>query len=139
MNDIAIIMCGSRTWRAYEPIYNEVARLMRRYAALLIRHGDEPSGADELIYKACEALGVRHIEYLAGRARHQPHDRFRVVRASDWNFDGAAAGPIRNRAMRDAGAIGVVAFRMPGVSRGTDGMVTLARERSIPVIIRSAT
>lgn len=134
-----IILCGSRTWRAYEPIYNEVARLLRRYAtALLIRHGDEPKGADELIWQACEALNVRHIEYLAGRVRHTPHTGFQVVRASDWNFDGKAAGPIRNRVMRDAGAHGCVAFRMPGMSRGTDGMIELARERDIPVIVRSA-
>lgn len=140
MNDFIVIMCGSRTWKAYEPIYAEVLRLRTRYGAqLLIRHGDEPHGADEQIYKACEALHVRHIEYLAGKARHTPNARFRVVRASDWDFDGPSAGPIRNRAMRDAGAHGLVAFRMPGRSHGTDGMVSLAREASIPVIMRSAT
>jgi hypothetical protein len=133
-----IALCGSRTWTDQERVRIEVERLLKRYGdALLIRHGDEPNGADECVRKACEALGVRHIQYCAARPRYTPHSLLRVVWVSDWNSDGNAAGPIRNRAMRDDGIKGLVAFRMPGVSRGTDGMCALARERDIPVIIRT--
>jgi hypothetical protein len=132
-----VIMCGSRTWRDALPVYFEAKRLKARYGLrLLVRHGDEPNGGDKLIFQACEDLSVCHIEYCAAPPRHREHARFQVVRASDWTKDGKAAGPIRNRAMRDAGAQGLVAFRMPGISRGTDGMIALAREAGMPVIIR---
>ena len=136
----AVIMCGSRTWRDQGAVNCEVKRLLARYGSrLLIRHGDEPNGADKCIYLACEAYSVRHVEYCAAppRLSHVPHECFEVVRASDWDRDGLDAGPIRNRAMRDAGAQGLVAFRSAGISKGTDGMVALARAAGIPVIIRS--
>lgn len=136
-DDIPICICGSRTWLALLPVHSEVARLLERYGPrLLIRHGDEPEGADERAWEACEALNVRHVQYCAAPPRHAPHARFRSVWVSDWKRDGKAAGPIRNKAMRDDGIQGLVAFRMPGVSRGTDGMCGLARELGIPVIVR---
>lgn len=132
-----VIICGSRTWRGGGAIHAEIVRLRTKYGGrLLIRHGDEPKGADRLIYLACESYGVSHIEYCAGEPRHEEHEGFRVVRASSWDRDGLAAGPIRNKAMRDAGAHGLVAFRCAGISKGTDGMIVLAREAGIPVIIR---
>lgn len=131
-------MCGSRTWQDAAIVDREVCRLLERYGRhLLIRHGDEPKGADERIWEACEAHEVRHMQYCATRPRHTPHATFWLVWVSDWEIDGKAAGPVRNRAMRDAGMIGLVAFRMPGKSVGTDGMCGLAREQNIPVIIRS--
>jgi hypothetical protein len=131
-------MCGSRTWHYEIPVYAEFDRLITRYEdRLLIRHGDEPHGADALIYRACEELLVRHVEYCAGEPQHQEHRRFQVIRASDWARDGKAAGPIRNKAMAVAGAQGLVAFRMPGVSRGTDNMIALARAAGIPIIVRT--
>jgi len=136
-DDFVIIMCGSRTWIGTIAVYAEFDRLITRYGdRLLIRHGDEPNGADSLIHEACEDLLVRHIEYCAAPPRHREHARFQVVRASSWDRDGYAAGPIRNRAMRDAGANGLVAFRSASISKGTDGMIALAREAGIPVIIR---
>jgi len=136
VDDIPIIMCGSRTWKDDRPIWAEVERLIVRYGErLLIRHGDEKNGADGLIYNACETFGVRHIEYCAGEPRHEEHEGFSIIRASDWSVNGLAAGPIRNRAMRDAGAHGCVAFRSKGRSPGTDGMCELAREAGIPVIV----
>lgn len=136
-NDFIIIMCGSRTWTDPALIYAELGRLVRRYGArLLIRHGDEPHGADRLVFLACQELAVRHIQYCATAPRFSGLAKFQAVQVSDWGRDGKAAGPIRNRAMRDAGADGLVAFRMPGISRGTDGMIALAREVGIPVIVR---
>lgn len=135
-DDFVIIMCGSRTWHDQQLVNQEVQRLLGRYGSrLLIRHGDEPYGADNCIYCACEGYSVRHIEYCATTPRHTPHERSQVIQVSDWNRDGRGAGPVRNRAMRDAGAHGLVAFRMPGVSRGTDGMIALAREGGIPTIV----
>lgn len=136
-SDIVIIMCGSRTWRSRAPITIEIDRLVRRYGdRLLIRHGDEPNGADRLIYEVCEAYGVRHIEYCAAPPRHEAHEGFKVVQVSDWQRDGKSAGPLRNRAMRGGGANGLIAFRSAGRSRGTDNMIALAREACIPVIVR---
>lgn len=138
-NDIVIIMCGSRTWPDQHTVTQEVLRLMGRYGdRLVVRHGDEKNGADARIYRACEVLDVRHIEYCAAPPCHEEHERLQVVRAADWGRDGKRAGPIRNKAMRDAEPLpnGLVAFRMAGVSRGTDNMIALAREANIPVIVR---
>lgn len=135
--EFVVIMCGSRTWRNSRAIERELERLLTRYSTrLFIRHGDEPNGADKFIYEACEAYGVRHREYCAALPRHEAHEGFQVAPISDWKRHGKAAGPIRNRAMADDGADGLVAFRNEGNSRGTDGMCELAEERGIPVIVR---
>lgn len=137
MNIVPICMCGSRTWKYEAIVEYEVSRLLNKYGTkLVIRHGDEPKGADEVIRLMCEMYGVMHIQYCASQPIHKPHWFFHSVWVSDWSTNGKAAGPIRNKAMLDAGIIGLVAFRMPGVSRGTDGMCKLAKDANVPVIIR---
>ena len=136
MTETRIIMCGSRTWHDGHTIADEVMRLRERYGeTLTIVHGDEPNGADEWIRRVCEDLSVRHEQYCAsGKApRHQAHARFTVFCVSSWDRDGLRAGPIRNTMMRDSGAIGIVAFRSEGESKGTDGMLRLCA--AIPQIV----
>lgn len=131
-----IIMCGSRTWRNRELIFDKVFKWKQRYGdSLVIMHGDEPNGADEDIRLACEAHQVRHIIYCAAKPRHISHRLCKVVQASNWDIDGKFAGPKRNAAMRDNEPIGCVAFRSEGKSNGTDNCVNLCKSAGIPVII----
>jgi hypothetical protein len=92
--------------------------------------GDESNGADRLIRECCDDLGIPRQVFYA-----------------DWKAHGRAAGPIRNKQMRDTalypGLVGgvvraCIAFRSAGVSRGTDGMCRLAREADIPVVVYTA-
>jgi hypothetical protein len=53
------------------------------------------------------------------------------VHAADWAANGRAAGPMRNRAMAQAGARVLLAF--PGGS-GTADMVRQAQRVGIPVV-----
>ena len=52
---------------------------------------------------------------------------------ADWDGQGVAAGPIRNRLMIDRGPVGVIA--LPG-GKGTYDMVKAATARNVPVFLR---
>lgn len=134
MNDIRILMCGSRNWFTRGPIFEELTHLIVKYQdRLVIIHGDEPRGADNIIHMICKGLGTRHEMYCAAKPRHKGNERFKIEQVSDWKIDGLSAGPKRNRYMLDTGITGVVAFRSDGKSNGTDGMCKLALDVGKPV------
>ena len=136
--DVVILMCGSRIWQNRRMVQGELKRLQARYGTrLLVRHGDEPNGADRMISTLCRELRIRHEEYCATTPVQYERGRCKVVQVSDWAVDGRAAGPKRNAAMLEPGdVVGVVAFRSHGKSNGTDGMCNLARAKGVPVIVR---
>lgn len=73
-------------------------------------------------------VGADYWGHQWALARNKPTERFHA----DWKGQGRAAGPIRNRRMRDEGKPGlVVAF--PG-GNGTRSMIALADETNIEVI-----
>lgn len=137
--DVVILMCGSRTWFDDWQVIAELKRLQVRYGTrLVIRHGDEPNGADRIISRLCAELRIRHEEYCATTPAVYERGRCKVVQVSDWAVDGKAAGPKRNAAMLEPNdVVGVVAFRSHGKSNGTDGMCNLARASGVPVIVRN--
>lgn len=113
-----MLICGSRTWSDPDPIDRLLARLT---ADTVVVHGAAP-GADSL------AESLAHARGLAVEAH-----------PADWATYGRRAGPIRNAAMLASGIDRVVAFRMPGASRGTDHMVRIAQAAGIPTeVIRWA-
>jgi hypothetical protein len=90
-------------------------------------------------YKPTELIsgGCRGVDLQAeawARAEGVPIKRF----DADWNAAGRAAGPIRNRAMAEyAGAFpnsALIAF-WDGKSKGTGGMVDLARKHGLMVYV----
>jgi hypothetical protein len=86
----------------------------------VIVHGGA-DGADALADQAALLWGLQRDVYRA-----------------DWSKHGKAAGPIRNQRMIDEGKPDrVIAFRMPGESRGTDDMIRRAQVAGIPVEIIS--
>ena len=133
---VRILMCGSRTWRNQIIIWRECERLLLRYGdTLIIIHGDEPNGDDEIIRLTCEELRIYHEMYCAAQPYYTAHKRFRIEQVSDWDRDGKAAGPKRNAHMLATGIDGVVGFRSPGKSDGTDHMCRIARQVGKPVIV----
>jgi hypothetical protein len=116
-----VILTGSRAWYCPEVCQIVVARLSKRYPGLAISVGDCRSGVDKGIAKACRERGI-------------PCDIFEA----DWKAYGKGAGPIRNRAMIDRGAILCVAIHpdLAG-SLGTKDCVGQAIEAGIPVSLVS--
>lgn len=133
---VRILMCGSRTWRNQVTIWRECERLLLRYGdTLVIIHGDEPNGADELIRLTCEELRIYHEMYCAAKPRYTAHKRFAIEQVADWDIHGKSAGMIRNSFMLSTGIDGVVGFRSLGKSNGTDHMCKIARQADKPVIV----
>lgn len=108
-----VLVCGSRTWTDAATIARVLGELPE---GTTIIHG-AGRGADYLAGVEAEGYGFRVEEYPADWARH-----------------GRRAGPLRNQRMLDEGRPDrVIAFRMPGPSRGTDDMVRRARAAGLPV------
>lgn len=107
-----VLVCGSRTWTDAATIARVLGELPE---GTVIIHG-AARGADYLAGIEAEGYGFKLEEYPA-----------------DWRL-GRRAGPLRNQRMLDEGRPDrVIAFRMPGPSRGTDDMVRRARAAGIPV------
>ncbi len=108
-----IIVCGGRDFADKERAHAALDAAHARSPIAMIVHGDA-RGADTLAKWWAKDRGI-------------PRDEF----PADWNGPHRfAAGPIRNQAMADAGADGVIAF--PG-GKGTTGMCAIAEAAGIPV------
>jgi hypothetical protein len=112
---IRLLICGSRDWKDYWPIYLELAK--RSHEIEVVIEG-ECRGADRMAAQAARELAIPVLEFPA-----------------DWNKHGKAAGIIRNREMLDVGKPDEVwAFHeYIDASRGTKHMVELARKNGVPV------
>ncbi len=113
----AVLICGSRTWTDKAAIERVIFSLDRD---TIVVHG-AARGADTLADEAALLWGLLRRPYPA-----------------DWSKDGKAAGPIRNQRMLDENQdeiVRVIAFRMPGESRGTDDMIRRAKSAGIPVTV----
>lgn len=115
-----LICTGSRVWNDRDLVKAWLEILQRDQRPSVVRVGDEPHGADHMVYEVCIELGLAV----------EPHKAL-------WKIWGDAAGPIRNRLMIDMGADLVLAFRHPGVSAGTDDCLRQAKAAGIPAIIVS--
>jgi len=109
-----IVVCGGRT-------YQDAARIRSTIEEYVPADGGElptihqggSRGADTLAASEAQDMGLPVISWPAA-----------------WQQYGRAAGPIRNRAMLDAGPDLVIAF---GGGKGTDDCVREARRRGIEV------
>lgn len=112
-DSLTLIVCGGRDYNNSRAVYDALDYIRaHRGCITLIRTGGA-RGADRLAEDWAEQNNV-------------PVD----VHEADWETHGKAAGPIRNQAMADLGADGLVAF--PG-GRGTADMVRRAIAAGIPV------
>lgn len=110
-----VLICGSRTWTDRKAVERVIFDLDRD---TIVVHG-AARGADTLADAAALMWGLLRRPYPA-----------------DWQAHGKAAGPRRNQRMLAENDIArVIAFRMPGESRGTDDMIRRAKAAGIPVEI----
>lgn len=105
-------------------IWEVYLTMKERDEALLVVHGDCPSGADHwarLMVEMAVESGMRGI----GQERHP----------ANWNgTDGRAAGFVRNQEMVDLGADQCVAFKLRGAgNKGTSHCAGRAAAAGIPV------
>lgn len=108
-----VLICGSRSWTDSAAVRQVIDALPDGAAVI---HGGA-AGADGLAGRFAAARGLTVEVYPA-----------------DWRTYGRAAGPIRNAQMlREGRPDRVIAFRMCGISRGTDNMIRQARVAGVPV------
>ena len=109
-----VLICGGRNYNDRERLYGQMNSLHREHLIDLVMHGGA-SGADSLGGDWARDAGVQYIVFPA-----------------NWQRDGRAAGPIRNKRMLVEGKPDlVVAF--PG-GKGTAHMVKISKEVGIQTI-----
>jgi len=115
---VRILVTGSRNWTDEQAIVRALALLgaERDRATTVIVHGDCPTGADAIVKRLAEEVGIPH----------EPHP-------ADWKKHGTAAGPIRNQEMVNLGADVCLAFFL-GDSRGTRDCRRRALRAGIKVV-----
>lgn len=128
-----IVTTGSRTWTNESLIKAKMQEFQKEFGSELTivvgydKFKKKPIGADKIVYKWCDALGIHVIcepaDWENGRVIKLPNGRVIPM-----------AGMDRNELMLDKYQPNlVVAFRAEGKSNGTDHCVKEARRRHIPV------
>lgn len=114
-----LLVCGDRNWLSRQFIMNTIMVFEWNAFDLAVIHGG-CRGADLLAGSVCDEMGICTEVYPA-----------------DWQKHGKAAGPIRNQQMLTDGKPDVVIAFHPSIetSRGTGGMVKLARDAGLPVAV----
>lgn len=113
-----LIIAGGRDFRDYNLLCDKCDRLLahKRNTHNIVIVSGTARGADQLGERYAVEKGYPILRYPA-----------------NWDRDGNAAGPIRNKHMAES-ADALVAF-WNGKSRGTANMIALARKRNIQIRI----
>ncbi len=110
-----VLVCGDRNWSDVDTTFKALAKLPRD---VLVIHG-AARGADRIADQCARKLGLQ--------VRPVP---------ADWDKQGKAAGPLRNKKMIAMKPDGVLAFHDDLVrSKGTRNCVKLAQKEGIPVTV----
>ena len=117
-----IVVTGNRFWICHELAAGVIRRLVAHYGSgIAIVHGGA-TGVDESFATACKGLGIA--------AEAHP------VSDEDWQRLGKRAGPLRNRAMVQAGAdLCIAVHRFIFNSKGTKDCARQAIEAGIPTYL----
>jgi len=107
-----VLICGSRTWRDFEAIVNEVKKLPREGSVII--EGCAPRGADHLAERAAFLFGIPVEHYPA-----------------NWGVYGRRAGYVRNEQMLKQGQPDEVWAFWDGSSKGTANMVNIAQAAGV--------
>lgn len=111
-----VVVAGSRTFNDFQLLYDKLDILLSKKKSEITIVSGGAKGAD--------LLGEA---YATSRGHHC------LVMEADWKKHGKKAGYIRNEAMADA-ANAVIIF-WDGKSPGTKHMITLAKNRKLPLRI----
>ena len=113
MSESVVIVSGSRDWVDSKFV---ISKLEDACCTRVIQGGC-PTGVDKIARDWAREKGIRCDTYIA-----------------NWNRDGKAAGPIRNRRMlydnKDNPAVTFIAFRL-NKSPGTTSAIKIAKELKI--------
>lgn len=114
-----VLICGDRWWRDFQLVLDELSKIQQGPGVEVVIEG-EASGADTLGRLAAERLGIPVEKYPA-----------------DWRKYGLRAGYVRNSQMLKEGKPTLVLAFHNWIekSKGTRGMVALARNSGVPVQI----
>jgi hypothetical protein len=123
-----VLCTGSRSWTDRRIIHEALHHLRE---GDVIVHGANGRYDSELrLWYGADVL-VQQFALV-----HSIEQRPYPVTPAEWKKYGLAAGPRRNQHMYDAERPDeVYAFRMPGTSKGTDGMVKIALAGGTPVTL----
>lgn len=125
-----LLCCGSRHWTSRDVIF---AKLQEIDQTVYYKHVPMTGRITLLIHGAAKGADTIADEWAAQRnVRRAP---FPAIWERDGKYD-PGAGPKRNQRMLVEGKPDlVVAFRMPGVSKGTDDMIARATRAGVRVEI----
>lgn len=121
LNEIRIIVAGTRTFSDYELLKNKlddfVSKLKQKYPD------------KQVVIITGSAKGADQLGNLYARNHHIPLKEF----PADWNTYGRAAGPIRNQQMLDYALYEIPALIVfwDGESRGTKNMMNIAKRHNV--------
>lgn len=110
---LRIAVFGGRDFTDREALERALDTLLAKRGRFVLVHGACPRGVDTLAEQWAESRGLTL----------EPHPAW-------WDMHGAAAGPIRNKAMARSGLDGAVAF--PG-GAGTTDMLEQCERVGVPV------
>lgn len=136
-----VLVCGSRNWddanlitSILTGLYNEstIGHLTVEMSEFVVIEG----GA-----RGADAVASWWAQYSPLHSHNEREDDVKFEHLcfpAEWEKYGKQAGYIRNKQMLDEGKPDLVlAFRMPGVSKGTDMMVGLAEKAAIKTYVIS--
>lgn len=133
MNDIKVIIAGSRTYNDYSTLSNVVDHIFSLY---LYKKGYKPSDIDIVcgMAKGADSLGEQYARINGFSIQYFP---------ANWDKFGKKAGYIRNKEMaaytsyrKGYGAL--IAF-WDGKSKGTNHMINIAKEYGLKIFIYNYT
>lgn len=129
MNEIKVIIAGSRTYSDYTTLSNIVDHIFKTH---LYRKGYKPNDIEIVCGMAngADTLGETYAKNNGFQIRYFP---------ADWDKLGKSAGYIRNKQMAEyasyrKGYGALIAF-WDGKSKGTMHMINLAKEYGLKVFV----
>lgn len=127
-----VLITGSRDWTNRRTVWLALhveTQDLRSGDALVVVHGECPTGADRLAKRWVEVAQQHEADHHAAQLACHVHEE---SHPADWESYGKAAGHIRNGWMVDQGADVCLAFPLPQ-SKGTFDCMRKAKKGGIPV------
>ncbi len=116
MKTMRVLVTGSRIYKNRKAVEDSILRIRERYPALIVIHGDCPTGADAFAQYLCDKEGIHTAKVSAL-----------------WDLFKRKAGPLRNTAMVALEPHIVLAFGLSESKGGTIDCVKKARQAGIQV------
>jgi len=122
---IKVIIAGGRDFNNFELLVAKVDNILKAYQPNI----EIVSGGQITISTSGNKYGADYFGEVYATIMRYKRTKFKA----DWDKYGKSAGPIRNKEMADY-SDALIAF-WDGKSKGTKGMISLARDKGIPVRI----